>query len=99
MEITGSPLLRRFLLGQISNEDGFFEVEKPSYFLIRTVFSEKFDFPSRSYKFSEKKLKFFFQFFFRDFQFHFQSRFRFRFSLTFKAYYISVVPNLPNFES
>ena len=37
----GTPLIRQFLLGQISNKDGFFEVEKQSYFLIRTVFLKK----------------------------------------------------------
>ena len=35
---TGGPLLRWFLLGRISNEDGFLKTEKPSYILIRTVF-------------------------------------------------------------
>ena len=28
VENTGTPLLRRFLLGWISNQDGFFEIEK-----------------------------------------------------------------------
>ena len=36
---TGTPLLRRFLLGWISNYDGFSDTEKPSYILIWTVFS------------------------------------------------------------
>ena len=37
---TGTPLIRQFLLGRISNLDVFFEVEKLSYFLVRQCFCE-----------------------------------------------------------
>ena len=42
---TGSPLIRPFLLKRISNfKDGFLKLKNSPIFLIRTVFSEKFDF-------------------------------------------------------
>ena len=63
IDSTGTPLLRRYLLGRIS--DLFFEVEKQSYFLIRTVFTEKFDFDHQKVtNFQKKKLDFFLKFFF-----------------------------------
>ena len=62
---TGTPLIRQLRFGLISNLDVFFEVEKLSYFLIRTVFStdhtlsqvflEKFDFdPEKVSNFQKK---------------------------------------------
>ena len=70
---TGTPLLRRFLLGRISNEDGFFDVEKQSYFLIRTVFSENSGFDQEEITKFQRFIfpSFFFPFFFSKLSFSF----------------------------
>ena len=56
---TGNPLLRR-----ISNQDDYFQTEKPSYILIRTVFQRNFKFSDKKVEKNRKKIEKNQQFFF-----------------------------------